>query len=57
VPPEDVDALQDAIATLIDDQELRQRLGAAGRKRMQSEFSIDTMVTRHISLYESVLNG
>ena len=57
VPPEDVDALQDAIATLVDDQGLRQRMGAAGRKRMQSEFSIDTMVTRHISLYESVLNG
>jgi glycosyltransferase involved in cell wall biosynthesis len=57
VPPEDVDALQDAIATLVDDQELRQRLGTAGRKRMQSEFSIDTMVARHISLYESVLNG
>jgi len=57
VPPEDVDALQDAIATLADDQGLRQRMGAAGRKRMQNEFSIDTMVTRHISLYESVLNG
>jgi glycosyltransferase involved in cell wall biosynthesis len=57
VPPEDVDALQDAIATLVDDQALRQRLGAAGRKRMQNEFSIDTMATRHISLYESVLNG
>ncbi len=57
VPPEDVEALQEAIATLAGDQDLRLRMGAAGRKRMQSEFSIDTMVSRHISLYESVLNG
>jgi glycosyltransferase involved in cell wall biosynthesis len=57
VPPEDVDALQDAIATLASDRDLRQRMGAAGRKRMQNEFSIDTMVSRHISLYEAVLNG
>ncbi len=56
VPAKDVDALQGALATLIDDQDLRQRLGAAGRKRMQNEFSIDTMVSRHISLYESVLD-
>ena len=57
VPPEDVAALQDAIATLVDNPDLRQQMGVAGRKRMQTEFSIDTMVTRHIALYESVLNG
>ena len=57
VPAEDIEALQDAIATLIDDDELRSRLGAAGRERMQKEFSIATMVDRHEQLYESVLNG
>ena len=57
VPPEDVDALQAAIATMIKDDALRQRMGAAGRQRMQKEFSIDTMVDRHIALYEAVLNG
>ena len=56
VQAEDADALQAAIAMLIADNELRLRLGAAGRLRMQNEFSIDTMADRHIALYESVLN-
>ncbi len=57
VPPEDAEALHDAIATLIDDDEMRTRMAAAGRERMQNEFSIDTMADKHVELYESVLNG
>ena len=57
VAPGDVDGLRDAIAVLLDSAELRQRMGSAGRKRMQNEFSIATMADRHIALYESILNG
>jgi glycosyltransferase involved in cell wall biosynthesis len=57
VPAEDTDALRTALATLIDDTELRSALGAAGQERMQNEFSIATMVDKHVALYESVLNG
>lgn len=57
VAPESVDELQDAIVTLMDDGELRHRMGIAGRARMQNEFSIDTMADRHVALYEAVLNG
>jgi len=57
VPPGDVEKLQIAIASLMEDGDLRQRLGAAGRKRMQKEFSIATMTDQHIKFYESVLNG
>jgi glycosyltransferase involved in cell wall biosynthesis len=56
VPPEDVGALKDAIAKLIDDDALRRRFGDAGQQRMKNEFSIDTMTDKHISLYENVLN-
>ncbi len=56
VPAEDVAALADAMARLIDNEELRHTYGAAGRERMQNEFSIDTMVTGHVELYESILN-
>jgi len=57
VQPENVAALRNAIATLIDDDSLRQEMGSAGRERMQNEFSIDTMADKHVTLYESVLNG
>ena len=57
VPPEDVDALRDAVATLLDDDRLRRRMGAAGRERMQKDFSIATMAKRHVDVYESVINA
>ena len=57
VPAADASALRQAIVTLIAHENVRRSMGAAGRERMQSEFSIDTMVRQHISLYESVLSG
>jgi len=56
-PPGSVEGLRNAIATLIEQDDFRKRLGAAGRERMQKEFSIDTMVDKYVALYESVLNG
>ncbi len=55
VEPENAEALRNAIARLMDDDALRQRMGAAGRERMQNEFSIATMADRHIALYQSLL--
>ena len=57
VPAEDVATLQKAIAVLIDETEMRIEFGKAGRERMKNEFSVETMVERHIELYESVING
>jgi glycosyltransferase involved in cell wall biosynthesis len=57
VPAEDTDALRQAIATLVDDEGLRRSMGAAGQERMQNEFSIDTMADKHVTLYETILNG
>ena len=57
VASENVEELRDAIATLVVDADLRHRMGAAGQRRMQSEFSIDTMADKHVDFYESVLNG
>jgi glycosyltransferase involved in cell wall biosynthesis len=56
VPPDDAEALREAIAHLIDDEQLRARLGAAGRERMQNEFSIATMAEAHLALYESLIS-
>ena len=57
VSPENVEELRAAIVNLIDDEDLRHRMGESGRQRMQSEFSIDTMADKHDEFYESVLNG
>ena len=57
VPPEDAGALRAAIARLMDDADLRHRLGRAGRKRMQKDFSIATMAERHVALYESMIDA
>ena len=57
VPPGDAGALAHAIAELMNDRERRERMGAAGRARMQAEFSIDAMAQAHVRLYDSVLNG
>ena len=57
VDAEDAGALAAAIERLANEPELAREFGAAGRQRMQSEFSIATMADQHIALYESVLNG
>jgi glycosyltransferase involved in cell wall biosynthesis len=55
VPPDDATALHDALARLVGDETLRTRMGAAGRQRMQNEFSIATMAAAHLALYESLI--
>ena len=57
VPGEDVVQLRNAIATLLDDDQMRQSMALAGQERMQKDFGIVTMANRHIGVYESILNG
>jgi rhamnosyl/mannosyltransferase len=51
VPPADSVALAGAIERLLGDEALRRRLGNAGRARVQTEFSVDTMVLRTVRIY------
>lgn len=53
----DVDALADALRTLLDDDELRLRLGVQARERARAHFSVDMMATRTLAVYEEVLTG
>lgn len=55
VPPADTAGLVAAIDRLATAPGLRRSMGAAGRARMQKEFSIATMTDKHLGLYESVL--
>jgi glycosyltransferase involved in cell wall biosynthesis len=54
VPPGDQNALQGAIELMIDEPTMRRQLGLAGRKRMQDEFSVKSMVESHIDLYKHI---
>ncbi len=57
VAPEDTGALASAIRRFVEDPDLGRQYGEAGRRRMQSEFSIDAMTDKHVALYESILEG
>lgn len=55
--PADPEALAAAINRLLDNPELRQEFGSAARARAQREFSLDTMTSRTLALYEAVMKG
>jgi glycosyltransferase involved in cell wall biosynthesis len=55
VPPEDPTALTRVLATLLEDQALRRRLGDAGRERARREFDLDPFRRAHVELYSREL--
>jgi glycosyltransferase involved in cell wall biosynthesis len=54
--PQDVEDLAAGIAFLLDDAELRQRMGAMSREKIIREYAIPVIARRYIALYEDVLN-
>lgn len=56
VPPEDAQALAAGLSRLLDmPAEQRAALGVAGRKRIESEFSMAVCAERFVAIYEDVL--
>lgn len=55
VPVKDSAALAKAITKLCVDIELCNRFGAAGRLLAQTEFDIDSVVKKHLALYQNLL--
>ena len=51
VPPRDPEALAEALLRLLDDAELRGRMGAAGRRRVEGKFNLERNVTALIGEY------
>lgn len=56
INPRDCDQIADAIEKLIKDQNLRQKLGKAGKLRVTSEFTQDKMIQRISALYKEMTN-
>jgi glycosyltransferase involved in cell wall biosynthesis len=55
VPPGDAYELAGALGALLRDPALRGRLGHAGRRRLETEFTLDAMVSEMTRLYDDAL--
>ncbi len=56
VPMADVRALANAIRSLLDNDELRERLGAAGRNIAQQRYDLNLQVDRYLSWYDQIVS-
>jgi glycosyltransferase involved in cell wall biosynthesis len=54
IPPRDAAALAEKISLLLDDAALRQRLGAAARRKVEAQHSLDQMGERLLNLYTAL---
>lgn len=57
VPPKDVVSLAAAIKRLVEDPELRKRMGKVGRERAEREFSESTVQNQFFTVYRDLLGG
>jgi glycosyltransferase involved in cell wall biosynthesis len=56
VPVKDAIALADKIKLLIDDKDLRVKMGRASRKIAENEFSIDDVINKHLDIYKELVS-
>ncbi|MGC2424877.1 MAG: glycosyltransferase [Nitrospirota bacterium] len=56
VPPRDSEALGRAIGTLLNEENLLRKMGAAAREKALREYSIETFVNKHVDLYKELLH-
>jgi len=57
VPPRDVDALADAFVTLLENDDLRHKMGAAGRHKLEREWAPEVIGPKHVRVYERALKN
>jgi glycosyltransferase involved in cell wall biosynthesis len=57
LPPDEPEAWSSALLALLDDPARGQRLGAAARRRIETEFALPVVVDRYLALYRKLLSG
>lgn len=54
VPVKDCDSLAAKLAILIEDRQLREQMGRCAREKAEREFSLKTVVEKHLEIYEEL---
>jgi len=57
IPTKDSKTLAEKLKVLIDDSQLRQEMGRNSRKLAERDFSIDTVVEKHLEIYKKLANN
>ena len=55
VPPGEPAALADGIIRLLNEPEAWESMGAAGRARVESDYTVDKMIDRTLDVYKEVV--
>ena len=53
--PENAEALADALRSLLEEPERRRAMGEAGRRKVESEFSIERIAESHLRLFDDLV--
>lgn len=54
IPIKDSDALAEKLRILIEDKELRVRMGKAARAKAEQEFTLENVVKKHLEIYNKI---
>ena len=54
IPTKDTKALAEKLVTLIEDADLRLKMGKAARAKAEREFSIETVIEKHLEIYKEL---
>ena len=57
ITPKDIDALTEKLELLINDADLRQKMGRESRKYAEEYFDIEIVKERHLSIYNELIKG
>jgi glycosyltransferase involved in cell wall biosynthesis len=57
IPPRNVEALRDALGTLMNDAVLRQGMGARARRKAEQQYSLPAVFQRYVDIWKTVSSG
>ncbi|MBQ0021429.1 MAG: glycosyltransferase family 4 protein [Bacteroidales bacterium] len=57
IPIKSPEKLAEKLSILLDDKQLRTRMGKASREKAEREFSIDIVIEKHFAIYEELLKN